>query len=117
MKTRHQETSTLVIDALAVARLTRLVTSDRITRPLRRPIIRAAYHGNLPDGWNDLGPTVVLDDPDSPEVAYLLSCDWCASAYCAVLVVLARRFMPGVWGPIAQVLAGSQVAGMAASHV
>lgn len=111
MKARTSQT--LVVDALAIARLTRLVTKDRITRPLRRPIIRAAYGGTLPEAWEELGPTVVLDDADSPEVAYLLSCDWCASAYVAVAVVLARAFVPGVWDPIARVLAGSQVAGMA----
>lgn len=113
MSRRTTAGSALVVDALAIARLTRLVTKDRITRPLRRPLIRRAYGGQLPDHWNDLGPTVVLDDPDSPEVAYLLSCDWCASAYVAVVVVALRALVPGVWDPVARVLAGSQVAGMA----
>jgi hypothetical protein len=106
----------MVIDALAVARLTRLVTSDRITRPFRRRAIAATYPNHtVPDGWEEFGPSVVLDDPDSPEAAYLLSCSWCSSIWCAGFVVAARCLVPGVWDPIARILAGSQVAGMAAA--
>ena len=105
--------STLVVDALAIARLTRLVTTDRITRPWRARAVAAAYApAPLPDGWHDLGPETVTDDPDAPSLAYLLSCDWCASLYCAILVMCLRRFVPVLWDPIAKALAGSQATGM-----
>ena len=113
MRQVNRQTSTLVVDALAVARLTRLVTTDRITRPLRRRAVAAAYApAPLPDGWEDLGPTTVTDDPDAPKTAYLLSCDWCASFHCAALVLVLRATIPGVWDPIARILAASQLTGL-----
>ena len=113
MRQVTRQTSTLVVDALAVARLTRLVTTDRITRPLRRRAVAAAYApAPLPDGWDDLGPTTVTDDPDAPKAAYLLSCDWCSSMWVAAFVLVARATVPGVWDPIARILAASQLTGM-----
>ena len=114
-----RSTSALAIDALAVARLTRLVTRDRLTRRVRKAAIHAAYSRGdvtmVPD-WDVLGPSAVLDDPEAPDLAYLLSCDWCASMYVAVVVLALRRFAPGAWDPIARVLAASYVTGYAASH-
>lgn len=52
---------TLLLAALATARLTRLVTRDRITRAPRNWALR-----RLPDGHL---------------LAYLLMCDWCVSVY------------------------------------
>lgn len=112
-------TATLVIDALATARLTRLVTRDRLTRKLRKAAVTAAYERAavemVPD-WDVLGPTAVVDDPEAPDLAYLLSCDWCSSMYVAVVVLALRRFVPGVWDPIARVLAASYVTGYVASR-
>jgi hypothetical protein len=111
-------TSALVVDALAVARLTRLVTRDRITKRVRRPAVAAAYTtaGQTFPGptWDLFETAVVTDDPDAPDLAYLLSCDWCSSVWVAALVVAARALVPGVWDPIARILAASQVTGMAA---
>lgn len=52
---------TLLLTALATARLTRLITRDRITRTPRHWALR-----RLPDGHL---------------LAYLLMCDWCVSVY------------------------------------
>jgi hypothetical protein len=52
---------TLLLTALATARLTRLVTTDRITR--------------APRDW------VLLRVRNGHPLAYLLGCDWCASMY------------------------------------
>ena len=80
---------TILVDALAVFRLSRLVTRDRITEPLRT----RAEHG--------------------PEwLAYLLRCAWCSSPYLAVGVIAARRIFPRPWAPVAEVLACSAVAGL-----
>ncbi len=79
----------MIVDALAVFRLTRLVTRDRITEHLRAKA------------------------DDGPEwLAYLSRCAWCSSPYIAVGVVLARRFVPRIWQPVAEVLAFSAVAGL-----
>ena len=87
----------LVVMALAVARLTGLVTEDKITEDLR--------------GW-------LLDriDEDS-KLAYLITCPWCVSIYLAIPAAAL------VWwhadNPVAMIpalmLAFSQIAGMLAS--
>ena len=85
---------TFLVDCLAVFRLTRLVTRDRITEPLRAKA--------------ETGPEWLR---------YLSGCAWCASPYVAVGVVLARKWAPGVWEPAARVLAFSAVTGLLAETV
>lgn len=101
------------IDALATARLTRLVTKDVLTKRPRAAIIRAAYrragrseHSGDPDDWP------VIDGDDTPKLAWLITCPWCASVYVAAGVVLVRHRAPRLWQPVAELLAASQVAGL-----
>lgn len=82
----------LVTDALAVFRLTRLVTTDAIMQPARDAI------------------------QGRPFVREVTSCDWCLSVWVAFGVVTARAICPRVWRPIAQALAFSTVAGLIAEH-
>lgn len=86
----------LLTDALACFRLTRILTTDRIAQPVR--------------DW--------AKDHESREsgVGYLVTCDWCTSIHLGVAVVLARRFAPKVWRPVAQALAFSAVTGLIAEH-
>lgn len=89
------EPITLLVAALATARLTRLVTRDRITHALRRRILKRLDPEGLP--------------------AYLLVCDWCTSVYMGALVTAA-----GLWGPawfywIGVALALSHITGWLAS--
>lgn len=70
------EPITLLVAALATARLTRLVTTDRITQAPRR----WALH-KLPA--ESLG-------------AYLLVCDWCVSVYVGAAVAGAGA-LAGAW--------------------
>lgn len=81
-------TRTLVVDALAAYRLTRLVTTDAITEPLREAI-----------------------DARSDFMGELTSCSWCSGVWVAAGVVLARRYVPA-WGPVAEMLALAAVAGL-----
>jgi len=85
---------TPLVDVLAAERVTRLVTRDTLTAPLRRRLRRAADSGQLPS-W-----------PDE-----LARCSWCVSIWAAAAVVAARRLAPRAWAPIALVLAGSQAIG------
>ncbi len=55
------DTVTLALTALATARVTRLITTDRITQEPRNAVLRR------------LDPTGLM--------AYLLVCDWCSSVY------------------------------------
>lgn len=112
----------LAIDALAVHRLTRLVTEDIITIPLRHRIIAWAYlrAGHDEDvvygdgsGPNDLDGMVdadMIDDPaHTPKAAVLVRCRWCASVWLAGLAVAGHALAPALWLPVAAVLALSSV--------
>ncbi|SHL47750.1 Protein of unknown function [Pseudonocardia thermophila] len=84
-------TETLV-DALAVARLTRLLQHDEVwpVRELRERFERWAGDTR----WADLA-----------------SCEWCLSIWVAAGVAVARRRMPRLWPIVARVLVGSAVTG------
>ena len=62
----------IVVAALATARVTRLITQDRLLDTPRNAALRA-----LPDGHL---------------LAYLLTCDWCVSIYTGTLTAVA-----GAW--------------------
>ena len=60
----------LILIAVATARLTRLVTTDVLTAPLRDPLVRwLAQRGAIAE-----------------RLAYLVVCDWCASVYMGAAV-------------------------------
>lgn len=98
----------LLVDALAVHRLTRLVVVDKITEPYRDRLIRALYarrgdrYIDTPVDWTARAQDEGLD---APFLAQLVSCRACASIWCAALAVVARRTMPAVWSPLARLLA------------
>lgn len=83
-----------LIDALAVARITRLITKDKIAEPLR-------------DRW---AARYVASD----QMSYLITCPWCVSVYVALAVSAARAAVPG-WRYLARALASSQIAGLIAN--
>lgn len=92
------EPITLVVAALATARLTRLVTTDRITQAPRHALLRRMSSDGLG--------------------AYLVVCDWCVSVYTGGAVAAAGAWA-GLWSwwwaaPLA--LAYSYVAGFLASR-
>lgn len=109
------------VDCLATYRLTRLVTTDYVTRHWRERRITASYEaaGRYLEAPDDDGRPIgdAPADPAPPPIAKLVTCDWCASAYVAVVVVTARRVCPRLWDPAARVLAMSAVSGMIASRV
>lgn len=86
-----------VLDALACARLTRLITRDTITDRLRWPLIRRSANGELPE-W----------------VGEFVRCPWCVSIWVAFGIVAARRTIPRAWAPVAAGLAASEVASLTA---
>jgi hypothetical protein len=61
------QVTTLILAALATARITRLVTTDRLTLAPRRWLLR-----RLTDRYGD-----------ESVLAYLIVCDWCVSVYAA----------------------------------
>ncbi len=112
---RHLTVRDLVVDAVAVHRLTHLVTQDVIADPVRERWVEAAYAGagrceqaraNLDPGsvtpWADYA---LAEGDRAPKLAVLVSCKWCTSIWCALLAVLARRAVRPVWDPLARLLA------------
>jgi hypothetical protein len=87
-----------VVAALATARVTRLITQDRIFDAPRNAVLR-----NLPDGHM---------------LAYLVMCDWCVSIYTGTLTAVGGAWAG--WWPWAVVpvvaLAFSYVTGWLASR-
>jgi len=88
----------IVVAALATARVTRLITQDRIFDAPRNAVLRA-----LPDGHL---------------IAYLVTCDWCVSIYTGTLTAVGGGYAG--WWPWAAVpavaLAFSYVTGWLASR-
>lgn len=81
----------VVVDALAVYRLTRLVQEDTLTEPAREAVALVLGESR----WSEL-----------------LHCPWCLSVWLAGGVVLARRVFPRAWPAVARVLAYSAVTGL-----
>jgi hypothetical protein len=108
----------VIVDALATARITRLIVGDMITAPARDAIIREVYamrgDRDARDG-TDLDWTARAHDDglDAPKLAQWISCPWCASFAAACVVVAARRYAPRAWAPLGTALAFSQMAGLA----
>ena len=90
-----------VLDALATYRLTRLVTSDRITEGARR---RAG-------GWDPAIATMTR-----PGLFDFLTCPWCVGIWVAAAVVGLTAGAPSVWRYPAAGLAFAAVAGWLAEH-
>lgn len=94
---RLPDTVWLTVDALAVYRLSRLVTRDSlplVKRP-REALVRRGQRGHSLTWW-----------------AELVTCPWCVSMYLAPIVLGARAYAEVAWSPLALVLAGSAVAGL-----
>lgn len=124
----------VVLDSLAAHRLTRLITADTITQPLRdrvlawawrhrtAEVVHVAYQSGLPDpvpltpsampeGWiQQAMETHALEDP--PKLATLVTCRWCAGAYVAGAVVALRAWSPRGWRWAARALSVASAAAL-----
>ncbi len=112
----------LVVDAVATYRLTRLVTKDVITAPLRDSFVEAMYvaagraEAARPEidsaqlTWSEYAE----DDRNAPKLATLVVCRWCASIWLALGVVVIRRAAPRSWRRIAEILVFSAASALLA---
>ena len=99
----------LSVYALAVARVTRIITADKITEGLRGRVIR----------WADRRAGIDPADPFAPTplLSYFVTCPWCVSIYVgAVAAPLAYWWGESPWLLVpAFALAFSAVTGYLAS--
>jgi hypothetical protein len=100
----------LTLDALTVARLTRLVTVDTVTAPVREKLAgrKAAQTMNVG------GERVLV--AKRPRLVAFITCPWCVSPYVASGVILLQALAPAACLLITAVLASSMVAGLLAER-
>lgn len=106
----------LGLDALAAYRLTRLVSADVVTRPLRVRLYKRVYLDSplypswreemhrwpeTEPEWEQLAQT----DDDAPKIVELVHCRWCVGVYVGFGVLAARRLFPRAWDSVARGLA------------
>jgi len=106
-----------IVDALAVARITRLVVEDRVPFGWLRARILKAEKRRIFESHECEGDLCTKHPGhfESTYVEELLSCAWCASIWVGLLVLVARR-LPG-WRSLARVLAASEISGLLAAYV
>lgn len=93
-----RSTTDYALAALATYRLTRLVTTDEITAPIRDRIWRTR-------------------PPETSRVGYLLTCNWCSSIYAASALEMSRMIAPRTTRAVETVLALSAVSGLLAARL
>lgn len=82
----------LVIDALAVYRLTRMINQDYIFEDLRNKIFEHF--------------------PRDTKIGYLFTCDWCMSIWCAAFLFTIKKLRPEEYKILAGILATSGITGI-----
>ena len=90
----RNNTLTLLTDIVAVYRLTKLVTDDKLTED-----IREAIFSKFP--------------PNSSKLGYLLSCGWCTSIWAGLIVFGLRRVSQSTADYLSATLAASALVGIA----
>lgn len=88
----------LVVSSLATYRLTRLITTDEITSPIRDRV------------WK-------THPPDKSRIGYALTCNWCTSVYAASALQISRMIAPRTTNAVETILALSAVAGLVAARM
>lgn len=85
-----------IIDCIAVFRLTRIITRDRISEDVR----------------NAVGERLGRDSM----VTYLINCDWCISIWAALIIFSLRKTSPNVSDWLSGLLAASAITGIASDN-
>ena len=102
----------LLVDALATYRLTRLVTADVVSEPVRMAVLRRTGAEPAPGEEDPTAQEIVESMKDPPRAATLITCRWCAGMWIAACVTVARSVAPRAWGPVARGLALSATAAL-----
>lgn len=84
----------LIVDALATYRITKLAIDD--TFPPVKALRKRAMNATKEGSWQE----------------ELLQCPWCLSFWIGLGVVVARRIAPGWWEPFGKAFAMSAVTGL-----
>ena len=93
----YKQFLTLLVDVVAVYRLTRLVIQDEITEDLREAI------------WKKF--------PVETKIGYLITCEWCTSIWAGALIFGLRKTNPEFATWLSSTLAASAATGIAYSKL
>lgn len=117
----------LAVEAGAAYRLTKLITDDGITQPLREAVIADAYERahrtgeahaisaelgaeTKPDEWQQIATA----DEEPPKMAQLITCRWCTGVWVGLGIVLVARRFRRAWPALADALALAAAAALIA---
>lgn len=85
----------LVLDTIAVYRLTKLIIEDKLTEPVRDLVFDKFPQGGM--------------------MRYLITCPWCISIWAGIVVFGLRKVSPETATYLSSILAASAVTGIAAT--
>lgn len=83
---------TLILDIIAVVRLTKLILEDEITQPLR-DLVHKRF-------------------PPNTKLGYLFTCPWCMSIWVGASIFGLRRLSPELATTVSSILTASQITGL-----
>lgn len=89
--TAIQNVAKVAVLGLATFRLTKLVTTDEATRPIREAILHSHHN---------------------PKLEYFFSCPWCVSIWAGAGLVALEKFAPNISKSTQSVLAASAITGI-----
>jgi hypothetical protein len=75
---------TIAVFALAVARVTRFITADKLSETIRHRIVWKLWLRSC-KGDAEWARLKISNKAPEPLLAYLLTCPWCASIYVAAV--------------------------------
>jgi hypothetical protein len=107
----------VVLNGLAVHRLTRLITHDKITESAREHALQLIYRMA---GRKLAAPTPTVRAKGAPPkndpltLATLITCPWCMSIWIVGAVVVLERARPESWAPMRDAAATAAIAGCVA---
>jgi hypothetical protein len=107
----------LLVDALAIYRLTRLVTVDTLTDPARKRLLDAAKRIAFDVATSNMNRPTPVTTNGYGRLWELVTCPWCISVWIAVPVVALTRLAPVVWQYPALTLALAAVAGIVSERL
>jgi hypothetical protein len=74
-------------------RLTRLITTDSVTEPLRRAVVRRWPHRNQPLIRQETGRPIPDTGALTPRwIVVLVNCPWCIAPYASAAVLVAAKY-------------------------
>lgn len=108
---------TLIIATGSAARITRLITTDKITEPMRNALLPVIAQTRRNRRAIARGEPVPPPTPLRAAIVYQLTCPWCIGMWVSLACITAAQLITGfpAWQIIPAALTTSYIVGWAAS--